>query len=233
MSGDGAPPLLPDGVGLVWARIGEAPPLHPEEEPFAASMSPARRREFATGRACARRALAAAGLAVGPVLRGERRAPRWPEGAVGSITHSDGWCAAAAAPGARWAGVGLDIEPWQPLSERALARIASERERAALAALPGGTPHWGIALFSAKETLYKALFPVTGLFLAFREAELALAPEGGDRGRFHATLLQRESAERADCDRFEGRFARAGDGALVATALALPRRPRSFGLPSY
>ena len=141
-------------------------------------MGPARQREFAAGRACARRAMRELGAPEGPVLRGVRRAPPFPDGVVGSITHTSGFCAAAVAHSASFAGIGLDAERNEALSERAAARICAPGELAALRALPGRSPeHWAAVVFSAKETLYKAYFPVTGFFIGFRDAvDRAVSP---------------------------------------------------------
>ncbi|MGF2075963.1 4'-phosphopantetheinyl transferase superfamily protein, partial [Enterococcus casseliflavus] len=77
----------------------------------------------------------------------------------------------------------------EALSARAVARICAEGELAALRALPGrSAERWGAVVFSAKETLYKAYFPITGVFIGFRDAEVTLFPETDDAGRFDAQL---------------------------------------------
>jgi 4'-phosphopantetheinyl transferase EntD len=185
-------------------------------------MGPARQREFAAGRACARRALRALGAPEGPVLRGERRAPRFPDGVVGSITHTSGLCAAAVARSASFAGVGLDAERDEPLSARAAARICAEGELTALRALPGrSAERWAALVFSAKESLYKAYFPLTGAFIGFRDAEIALLPEAANRGRFEAKLVRSDAPDAAGQRRFAGRYA--CDGERVVTGLVIPR----------
>lgn len=210
--------LFPPEVAVACASAGEDPPLLPAEEALAVRMSPARRQEFAAGRACARRALASLGFEPVALLRGPRRSPRWPEGAVGSITHTRGWCAAAVARRSAFAGIGLDAEPLEPLSERALARICSEAERARLRALPELPPTlWGKVVFSAKESLYKAYFPATEHFLGFADAEIELDAAAG---RFTARLTRSDAPDAAGRRRFEGRFARR-EG-LVVTTLLLP-----------
>jgi len=102
--------LFPPGVCVATRATGEGEPLHPDEAELAQTMGPARQREFAAGRACARRAMRELGVPGGPVLRGLRRAPLFPDGVVGSITHTNGFCAAAVARSASFAGVGLDAE---------------------------------------------------------------------------------------------------------------------------
>jgi 4'-phosphopantetheinyl transferase EntD len=214
--------LFPTGVSVACGGIEGEPPLHPEEAALARDMGPARRREFAAGRACARRALAALGVADGAVLRGARRAPRWPEGVVGSLTHTGGFCAAAVARSSAFAGLGIDAERDEPLSERALARICSPAEIEALRALPGRSPErWGTLVFSAKESVYKAYFPLTEVFIGFRDAEIALAPETADAGRFEARLVRADVPDAAGRRRFAGRYAI--DATRVVTGVAIPR----------
>ena len=90
--------LLPPGVA--WAERFDddvAEELFPEEEAAIARAVPTRRREFATGRWCARRALHDLGLPPAPIIPGERGAPGWPPGVVGTITHCPGYRGAAVA----------------------------------------------------------------------------------------------------------------------------------------
>src|SRR4051812_37543143 len=98
--------LLPAGVAVAES-FGDEPEadLHPEEAAAVAGAAERRRREFAAVRACARTALAALGVppvAVPPDVAAEqawaRRAPGWPEGGTGGMTHCDGDRAAAGTP---------------------------------------------------------------------------------------------------------------------------------------
>lgn len=213
--------LFPPGVCVAIGPSEQEEPLHPNEAELARAMGPARQREFAAGRACARRAMRELGAPDGPVLRGVRRAPLFPDGVVGSITHTSGFCAAAVARSASFAGVGLDAERDEALSERAAARICSPGELAALRALPGRRPeHWAAVVFSAKETVYKAYFPLTAFFIGFRDAVIALFPEADDAGRFEARLLRRDAPDAAGQRQFAGRYA--SDGARVITGLVIP-----------
>ena len=168
--------LFPDGVVFVRADDAlAAEPLRPEEAAQTTRMGDARRREFALGRACARRALASLGVH-GPLLRGPDRAPQWPAGVIGSLTHTDGFCAAAVARRGELLALGLDAES-SPLSARAARRVLDEAERAQLERL-ASPPAQGFATlaFSAKESLYKALFPLCGRKLVFGDAAIEIDP---------------------------------------------------------
>jgi 4'-phosphopantetheinyl transferase EntD len=162
--------LFPTGVEAEVA--GEAGPeelsLHPEEVRSLRGAVPRRRREFAAGRACARRAIARLGIESGPLERGEGGAPVWPAGVVGSITHCAGLCAVVVSRHSVAAGLGLDAEPSRPLPVELETLIVTEEEARWVTELPA-PPHagWSMLLFSIKESVFKCLYPLTGRFLEF------------------------------------------------------------------
>jgi len=135
-----------------------------------------RRREVAAGRSCARRALARLGAEAGPLPPDPDRVPRWPADVVGSITHTAGFCAAAVAWRRELRALGLDAERPIGSSRGEIMRlVATPTEAAWLARLPEQRQATGSALvFSAKEALYKAQFPLTREFLDFTDVELQL-----------------------------------------------------------
>jgi 4'-phosphopantetheinyl transferase EntD len=199
---------------------GEA--LLPEEEPLVANAVGRRRAEFTTVRTCARIALRELGVAPVPLLSGPKREPLWPAGIVGSLTHCDGYRAAAVARAGDVASIGIDAEPHAPLPDGILDRVSVPAERAHLGDLPAGV-HWDRLLFSAKESVYKAWFPLAGRWLGFEDARLSFDP-GPDpaRGGFTARLLVEDlpSVAGRPITILTGRYA-VGDG-LLATAIALP-----------
>ncbi|MBK9034189.1 MAG: 4'-phosphopantetheinyl transferase superfamily protein [Myxococcales bacterium] len=160
------------GVIVVEARDDAAPPLHPREAAAIADAAPIRRAEFARGRACAHAALRALGRPTEVIARAPSRAPVWPPGVVGSITHCAGLAAAAVADRARLRGLGLDAEPNRPLPDGILATVASSTERAWLETAPRGDLAWDRLLFSAKESVFKAWHPLAQRWLGFEDAEV-------------------------------------------------------------
>ncbi|MEU2336614.1 4'-phosphopantetheinyl transferase superfamily protein [Streptomyces sp. NPDC006654] len=186
--------LLPESVVAVEMlgddAIHEAP-LYPEEAALVARAVPKRRREFSAVRACARRAMEKLGVPPQPVLTGERGAPRWPDGLLGSMTHCEGYCAAALVRATDLVSLGIDAEPHAPLPEGVAEAVLLPAERERLDRLAAARPdvHWDRLLFSAKESVYKAWFPLTGKWLDFMEADIELVPEPG--GRAHGTLRAR------------------------------------------
>ncbi len=213
--------ILPAGVAAVEA-FGDAldTALFPEEEAALGGAVAKRRREFTTARACARTALATLGRPPVPIVPGPHGAPQWPSGVVGSMTHCDGYRAAAVARVQDMLSLGLDAEPDDRLPEGVLDVIATADERAGLCALASAAPApcWDRLLFSAKESVYKAWFPLTGRWLGFDEATITISPADGT---FTARLLIAGPwlAGRR-LTGFAGRWlARRG---LVLTAIAVP-----------
>ncbi|MFI5009432.1 MAG: 4'-phosphopantetheinyl transferase [Solirubrobacterales bacterium] len=181
--------ILPDGVVAVEARGDPADiVLFPEEEAALGEAVDKRRREFATARACARAALARLGLPALPIPADARGEPRWPAGVVGSITHCHGYRACAVGRASEMVTIGIDAEPNAPLPEGVLAEIARAEELPRLRELARIAPavHWDRLLFSAKESVYKAWFPLARRWLGFEDAVLAIDPL---QGSFAARLL--------------------------------------------
>ncbi|WP_433802736.1 4'-phosphopantetheinyl transferase family protein [Actinomycetospora sp. CA-084318] len=193
-------------------------PLHPDEEPAVAKAVATRRAEFTTARSCAREALAALGAPAAAVPVGEKRSPVWPDGVVGSITHTAGFRGAAVARRVDVRSVGVDAEQHGPLPDGVLGAVSSPEERAVLARLGAEHPdvHWDRLLFSAKESVYKTWYPLTGRWLGFEEAVLTPSPDG----TFRALLLVPgpvvDDELRAE---FHGRWAVCG--AHIVTGIAL------------
>jgi 4'-phosphopantetheinyl transferase EntD len=115
--------------------------------------------------------------------------------------------------------LGIDAEPNRPLPDGLLGDIAREEERPRLAELAAADPavHWDRLLFSAKESVYKAWFPLAQAWLGFEDASLEIEPSGSFSARL---LVPGPVAGGRRVSGFEGRWlARNG---LVVTAIALP-----------
>ncbi|GAA3834810.1 4'-phosphopantetheinyl transferase [Sphaerisporangium flaviroseum] len=213
--------ILPSCV--VSADRFDDPPdamLFPEEEKIVAQAVEKRRKEFATARLCARRAMSQLGLPPAPVLPGVRGEPRWPSGVVGSITHCKGYRGAVLGRSSHVTTVGIDAEPNDVLSPGILEVISLSRERDHLRALArrNGTVCWERLLFSAKESVYKAWFPLAERWLDFEDADVTIDYE---RGTFSARLLvSGPQVNGSEVKGFTGRWL-VRDG-LILTAIVVP-----------
>lgn len=211
--------IVPRCVAVVDTFGDRDTDLYPEEQAAVARAVDKRRREFTTVRACAREAMARLGVAPAPIVPGPHGAPTWPAGVIGSMTHCQGYRASALALRRDVLTIGIDAEPDAPLPDGVLSSVALDSEVAALGRLAATHPGvaWDRLLFSAKESVYKAWFPLTGKWLDFAEAEISFAPETRE---FTARLLVPGPETPAGrLDGFSGRWlTRQG---ILATAIVL------------
>ena len=219
--------LLPPAVAAAESlgpvpEPGPGPGLFAAEQALVRTAGLRRRAEFTAGRACARTALAALGLPAAPVLAGRAGEPRWPAGVTGSITHCAGYRACAVARTADVAALGIDAEPDAGLPAGLLASVAHGAERAWIARQAASAPAvcWDRLLFSAKESVYKAWFPLTGRWLGFEDADITVNLADGTFGaRLRVTAPEAGGSRLAG---FTGRWL-ARDG-LIMTAVTVPPR---------
>ncbi|MFD5825694.1 4'-phosphopantetheinyl transferase [Lentzea sp. NPDC060358] len=207
--------LLPPPIAAVERFDDEQPAdLFPEEEALIVNAVPKRRAEFGSARACARDALRTLGIAPVAILPGPKREPRWPDGVVGSLTHCAGYRAAALALSTDFRTIGIDAEPHAPAPEGVLEAIALPAEIERIPVLRAEDPKicWDRLLFSAKESTYKAWFPVTRRWLGFEDADITLRADG----TFHSRVLLPDTPVAG----FDGRWLVQGD--VLVTAIAVP-----------
>ena len=215
--------LLPAGV-VAEELFADPPGLapHPREEHLIAKAVDKRRREFIAARHCARLAMTRLGIDQAPILRGDMGAPLWPTGVVGSLTHTDGYRAAALAYKLAVRSIGIDAEPHEALPDGVLGAVSIEEERAWLATSIYQDVHWAKLLFCAKEATYKAWFPLTGRWLGFEDAHITFARDAGSAvtGTFHSELLiAGDTTDGPPLTSFDGRWI--VDRGLVATAITV------------
>ena len=211
--------LLPPCAAVAERRNDDEPALlFAEEQTQVARAVASRVREFATGRSCARRALEKLGFAPCPILRGPKGEPVWPAGVIGSITHCAGYRAAAVARQEQLAAIGIDAEFHAPLPAGVADIVCDAEETAWLKQVSGGV-HWDRVLFSAKESVYKAWFPMTQRWLDFTDVAITVDPAEGEFRVRPVVSLQGEF-DRA-LRQFQGRFL-VRDG-IVMTTVVLSR----------
>jgi 4'-phosphopantetheinyl transferase EntD len=203
-------------------RISEdVPAPHPLEDEQVATSVSKRRIEFAAGRYCARRALARLNIKDFVLRNGRDRAPCWPAGIVGSITHTGdvnrgGYCAVVVGHANQVVTVGVDAEQAKPLERPLWAHVLTTTERRTLEmadVTAGGL--WAKTIFSAKECFYKAQFPLSGQFLGFHDVEVDLDL----RSSTFVAGLASGAPRGLPLTRCAGRFLRHDD--LVVTGIAL------------
>ena len=206
--------VLPPDFMFEWGDPREpAQGLFPEESGLVANAVEKRRLEFAKGRQCAHRALRRLGVADQPLLIGQHGEPLWPPGVSGSITHTDGLCAAAVSWQASYAGVGIDLERAEPLQPDIAGQVATAGEMEALTSMPPLLV--ARLIFSAKEAFYKCQFYQTREWLDFLDVAVDLQPSGGFSARL---LVDRKALTHGSC--FQGTWRQHED--FLFTAICMP-----------
>jgi 4'-phosphopantetheinyl transferase EntD len=177
-----------------------------------------RRREFGTVRYCARQALRQLGVPAVAILPDADRAPRWPAGVVGSMTHCAGYRAAVVARSGEVCGVGIDAEPHAAVPAAALDLVLRDEERERLPELANARRgmHWDRVVFCVKEAVYKAWFPMTRRWLDFADVSTTVNLDGTFSARLHVPGARVAGVE---VDGFGGRWAVGRGLVLAATAV--------------
>lgn len=178
--------------------------LYAEEVPAIAKAADLRRATFSSGRHCARAVLLEAGLPVGALPRRDNGSVQWPDGVIGSLSHTSDWAVAAVAARNMCQAqmLGIDLERIQALDEGVIKLIATPAEREALSA--SSSPLWlGTALFSLKESIYKCLAGDFGQFFGFQDVQLHALQSG----RPEVEFLHPQLRARYACKQMELRMA--------------------------
>lgn len=218
--------LLPSGVVAVEA-FGDLPELFnfDTEKRLVAGAVEKRRREFMTARRCAHEALGRIGIPPAPIGSGADHAPIWPAGLVGSITHCDGYRAAAVARRSEIASIGIDAEVNRPLPAGVGDLVLRRGEHPPPDSAPPSHPrlHGDRLVFSCKEAVYKAWYPLTGHWLDFAELEVVVDPLHQE---FSARVHVDDPRGTPPAGFFLGRYT--GNAQLIVTAVTVsePVRPR-------
>lgn len=183
-------PLL-DRACLVLSRIGDfTSDLRPEESRVLGEVSNVRSRQFSSGRRAAHEAVQQLQIQDSAIGRTER-IPRWPPGVLGSISHSDSLAGAAVGLADTYLGMGIDLVPISAVSDKVAQRLLLGPELKWVGDM--GSGDWRTALFSAKESVYKAVNPVVGEYLGFQDVTVSVVPDALEF--FAATIENRESSE--------------------------------------
>jgi 4'-phosphopantetheinyl transferase EntD len=220
--------LFPAGaVAVELTGSGDPATLVAAEMAACSGYSTKRLMEFAAGRMCARRALRELGYDGVTLLANADRTPRWPAGSVGSITHTDGYCAAVVGDAARFRGVGVDaelvgrvtVDTWRLLFTSVdleqLAAAGGAGERARLATI----------IFSAKEAFYKCQYALTGAWVDFHDVAVRVEPAGPDSGTF--TVQETHPIPVLDeLVPLTGRYEIDGDIVVTGAGITVASKPR-------
>ena len=133
------------------------------------NFHPSRKKEFLLGRVCASKAYE---LYFGSELltlpTAADRSPVWPKEVIGSITHNQNWVGAAVSSSQKLLGIGIDLEVIGRAKLELSRYIRSSKDLLTHQSL--NSNELLTLIFSAKESLYKALYPHVKCFFGFEAA---------------------------------------------------------------
>ena len=176
------------GVRAVSDYVDGLPPLEAvEAEGLGPRVVERRRVLFTLGRAAAREALGELGYDRVAIGRGPGGGPLWPPGVVGAISHAGDLAIAVVGRRSDYAGLGVDVEELSRGPSPRAARLICRPTEMDWADVESGTERLAM-LFSAKEAVFKTLYPIEQVWLGFADAELTWRPE---RCVFEAQVLKR------------------------------------------
>jgi 4'-phosphopantetheinyl transferase EntD len=150
------------------------------------AMKSKRRREFIHGRTCARAALSLLDLPDQAIAVGTQREPVWPDSIVGSITHCGSVAAAAVARQQDLGALGIDLESGHPLDQALLPMICRPEEIERLQESSQPLVHAKL-IFSAKESIYKCIWPTLRHFVDFQDISIRIDTVAGTFAPVHWT----------------------------------------------
>ena len=176
-AGDEGPDLAPlraalaaDGVliGARRIRLGdEAALIEPRTAATPANL--ARRRASGAARMIARLLIGElGGDPAAPLMRSTSGAPLWPDGFMGSLAHDDSFAVAAVARNPSVAGLGVDVEPAEPLPADLIDLVLGDEEKR----LRQGDEVARRLVFACKEAVYKAIHSIDGTELEYADIEV-------------------------------------------------------------
>lgn len=166
-----------------------------------------RQAEYFAGRLAARYALERLGHEDFDVGTGLHRSPLWPPGICASITHANGIAICLASFNKQFEYVGVDMEKViSPDVVRKISRsIIKADEFSFLELLELDYNVAFTIVFSAKETLFKALYPSVGNYFDFSAAKIERICT--QSGKFTLSLTENLTQDLVAGSLFEGFFA--------------------------
>ncbi len=129
-----------------------------------------RRAEYLAGRWCAINSLSQMGIYDWQISTGEHRDPLWPSDTLGSISHCSDYAIATTSDNSRCLGIGIDIE--EIISAETMKNIRSQiinkdEEKLISTLNTDSKEKWFTLCFSAKESFFKAVYPVVKCYFGF------------------------------------------------------------------
>ncbi len=131
--------------------------------------SPSRRDEFLRGRYLCHHVLNRNASSQENLIiqKSDNEFPIWPTGFVGSLSHKKSIVGCLIGGSSRFQSMGLDIETLEKFHMGLMPKICNEEEYSYVTDIEALA-----IIFSAKETLFKAIYPLGKIFFYFHDARI-------------------------------------------------------------
>lgn len=158
-----------------------------------------RKMEFIAGRICAFEAAGKLKIELRELKSGEKREPLWPETLVGSISHTKNFAIALVDLKESSLSVGIDVEAIIDSKKiETMEKMVIDEDELRFLNTFGDKKKAYTITFSAKEALYKLIFPLASVFFGFKEAKIISLDM--TKGRFELELISKQR----ELERFNG-----------------------------
>ncbi|HCX22474.1 MAG: hypothetical protein CMB80_10150 [Flammeovirgaceae bacterium] len=153
--------------------------LTKEEQQLAQDFDNRRIRDYVRGRYCAHQCLRLCDVDV-PILKDGDGVPIWPDGLIGSISHTFDIAGAVVAKKNDYLSIGLDIEQIGRINRELWPVLFTVKEQKYLMDQPFHLRQsMSAVIFSLKEAYFKMQFPLTRIGLEFEDISIIFARSGG------------------------------------------------------
>lgn len=153
--------------------------LYKEERSLITKASLKRINEFSTGRYGIRCLLKSYGINYFPITHDQKGMPIFPNGIIGSISHTDRKCCIAMSTNEEYRSIGVDIEEYSKLNLDLCKYFLHKKEIEFVYSQMDTYPQiMAAVLFSAKEAFYKMQYSISKTYLDFLDVETTYIKAG-------------------------------------------------------
>ncbi len=152
--------------------------IFPEEYLIVKNSIQKRKKEFIAGRTLAKLALESYGIENYPLLSGKNREPLWPDGIIGSISHTNTFACTVVTKNTTFSSVGIDIETLEHIHKNELELILTKFELDWISTIRSELQNIiHKIIFSVKESFYKCAFPIINRYIDFKQVDVIVKHE--------------------------------------------------------
>ena len=173
-----------------------------------------RKKEYLKSRELAHSLFSEIGISDFILLNDDKRAPIWPSGIVGSISHSSGFAIVAISKDHKSIGIDLEKIMSDERSEKLKDQFLTEEE---IKINQLDFNLFSTIVFSAKESLFKLIYPLCREYFGFHSAKIREITDSG----FSIELKSQSTSVSKFNGLYQGKWQKLDD--IILTSLVIPK----------